>query len=169
MMDEAEQQETFDRWLDEYSAIHYKLVRVYARSHHDQEDLFQEIVIQVWKSIPNFKATARESTYVYQVVLFAAMAWQRKEKQRDQSEQPAADIAESAMLQPQTPTDPRLDWLYDQIAKLEIVDRSLVLLLLEGHSYREIATLLGLSESNVGSRLTRLKSKLAEAGIGEDI
>ena len=160
-MKRSEQKDTLDRWLSGYSGICYKLVRVYAFGHHDQEDLFQEIVVQLWKSIPNFHARSKESTYVYQVALFAAMAWSQKEGKRTEKVDAKSELDEQAIWQPTEPFDPRVEWLYEQISKLKLVDRSLILLHLEGYSYREIAELLGLTESNVGSRLTRLKQKIA--------
>lgn len=155
------QQETLDRWLAAHGGIVYKLVRVYAFNHHDQEDLFQEVVLQLWRSVPAFKGDAKESTYVYQVALFAAMAWSRKETKRTDQLSVSTELQEGQLFKPQPVQDPRLDWLYDRISEMKTVDRSLFLLLLEGYSYREIAELMGLSESNVGSRLTRLKQKLA--------
>lgn len=168
-MNKTQQKETLDRWLAEHAGIFYKLVRVHAFSHHDQEDLFQEIVIQVWKSIPNYNATAKESTYIYQVALFAALAWSRKESRRTEQLEAATEISQLSIFHPEPCVDPRVDWLYEQLAKMNLIDRSLMLLLLEGYRYREIATLLGLSESNVGSRLTRLKHKIAATNIQENV
>lgn len=161
------QQDTLDRWLSDHSGIFYKLVRVYAFNHHDREDLFQEIVLQVWNAIPNFNHRSKESTYVYQVALFAAMAWERMETRHSGRIEPTADIGERMILQPGPANDPRLDWIYMQISKMKVVDRSLMLLLLEGYSYHEIASLLGLTESNVGSRLTRLKTKITNTKYQE--
>jgi RNA polymerase sigma-70 factor (ECF subfamily) len=166
-MKRSDQKETLERWLSEYSGICYKLVRVYAFGHHDQEDLFQEIVIQLWKSIPNFNARSKESTYVYQVALFAAMAWSQRETRRSEKLE-KVDLDEQAILL-SADLDPRVEWLYEEISRLKLVDRSLILLLLEGYSYREIADVLGLSEGNVGSRLTRLKQKIAESNIKEKL
>lgn len=166
-MNTIQQQRTLDRWLSEHGGIFYKLVRVYALNHHDQEDLFQEIVIQVWKSIPRYNAAAKESTYIYQVALFAAMGWQKKETRRTEHVQSSVEVVEPMVFKPHSPTDPRVDWLYEQISKMGVVDRSLMLLLLEGCSYREIASVLGLTQSNVGSRLTRLKSKIATSKTEE--
>lgn len=165
-MKKSQQKSTLARWLSEYSGICFKLVRVYAFGHHDQEDLFQEIAIQLWKSIPNFNARSKESTYVYQVALFAAMAWSERESKRSAKVEDKIELDENAVLATNQ-VDPRVDWLYDEISKLKLVDRSLIVLHLEGHSYRDIAELLGLSESNVGSRLTRLKQRIAESQTPE--
>lgn len=166
MMKRTEQKETLDRWLSEYRGICHKIVRIYAFGCHDQEDLFQEIAIQLWRSIPNFDARSKESTYVYQVALFAAMAWSDREAKRSEKVEGRIDLDERANV-PSADADPRVEWLYEQISKLKLVDRSLILLLLEGYSYREIAELLGLTESNVGSRLTRLKQAIAAANNPE--
>lgn len=164
-MKRTKQKETLDRWLSEYRGICYKLVRVYAFGRHDEEDLFQEIAIQLWKSIPNFDGRSKESTYVYQVALFAAMAYSAREAKRYERSGGRIELDEQAIL-PSSDSDSRVEWLYEEISRLKLVDRSLVLLLLEGYSYREIAELLGLTESNVGSRLTRLKQIIA-AGYQE--
>ena len=160
-MNQSEQKTVLSRWLAEYSGICNKLIRVYARTHHDQEDLFQEIVIQLWRAIPSFKAKSKESTYVYQVALFAAMSWSQKEVKRHNKADAFSECDEHISWQTNDIRDPRIEWLYEQISKMKLVDRSLMLLLLEGYSYREIAELMGLTASNVGSRLTRLKQKIS--------
>ena len=162
-MHREQQQQTLQRWLNEYQGTIYKIVRIYAFSHHDHEDLYQEVVFQVWQSIPRFKGEAKENTYVYQVALFAAMAWNRKEESRRERANELVECQASlADPGPQDNDNPRVDWLYEQISKMRLVDRSLMLLLLDGYSYREIANFLGLSESNVGSRLSRLKKSLSD-------
>jgi RNA polymerase sigma-70 factor (ECF subfamily) len=168
MMNRSDQKETLDRWLLEYRGICCKLVRIYAFGRHDQEDLYQEIAIQLWKSIPNFNARSKESTYVYQVALFAAMAWSEREAKRSEKVEGRVELDAHANF-PSAEVDPRVEWLYGEISKLKLVDRSLILLLLEGYSYREIAELLGLSQSNVGSRLTRLKQKVTAANSKESV
>jgi len=68
-MAKRSQKDVLNQWLNEHSGILYKVVRAYAFNFHDQEDLFQEIVVQLWRSIPNFRQKAKESTYLYQVAL----------------------------------------------------------------------------------------------------
>lgn len=158
----AQQKETLRRWLDVHSGIVYKVVRAYARSHHDQEDLFQEVVVQLWRAIPRFEGKARESTFMYQVALYAAMAWSRKERRRREEPQEDLEAASGRLFTPEPARDPRLDWLYERIATLDELDRSLTLLMLDGYSYRDIGQVLGLSEVNVGVKLTRVRNRLAE-------
>lgn len=154
-------EETLNRWLNCHQGIVYKLVRVYADGSHDRDDLFQEIAVQLWRSIPSYRGEAKESTFVYQVALFAALAWSRKATRREREVPTASDQVEQSVFRPTATPDPRVEWLYDRISEFAPVDRSLVLLLLDGYSHDEIASLIGISESNVGTRLDRLKKKLA--------
>ena len=166
-MDALQQKQIFDRWLSQHKGILFKITRAYAFSAQDQDDLFQEISLQLWQSIPNFRGESKASTWIYRVALYTATVWVRQEKKRP----PTRSLAGMEhTLQAQTqPQDGRLRWLYEQIAQLEPIDRSVCLLWLEGFSYREVATILGISESNVGVRLHRIKKHLSRKsqGLGE--
>ncbi len=157
-MDKNEQMRIFDDWLANHKGILFKIVRAYAFNPHDQDDLFQEIALQLWRSIPDFRGEARASTWIYRVALYSAAAWVRQEKKRPPT-RPLGELAQTLTVRAQ-PRDERLDWLYQQIGELEPIDRSLCLLLLEGFSYKEMAGLLGISESNVGVRIHRIKQHL---------
>ena len=160
-----EQQSTFDRWLAAYRGVLFKVVRAYADSRADQDDLFQEIAVAVWKSIPNFRAESSESTWIYRVALLTALSWLRSEKRRRND---SMETREPVLAVATPDPDPRLEWLYDEIRKLDDVDRSLTLLLFDGLSYREIADTLGLSENNVGVRIHRIKRRLTAKRAAEE-
>ncbi|MGB1252779.1 MAG: RNA polymerase sigma factor, partial [Candidatus Promineifilaceae bacterium] len=81
-MSENEQRQIFDQWLHMHKGIFFKIVRAYAFTPNDQDDLFQEITLQVWQSIPNFRGEAKASTWIYRVALYAASSWVRQEKKR---------------------------------------------------------------------------------------
>jgi RNA polymerase sigma-70 factor (ECF subfamily) len=156
-MKDSERQSTHDQWLETHRGLILKVVRAYASHPHDREDLFQEVAVQLWDSIPRFKQESSLTTWIYRVSLYAGIAWSKRERRRSERtremvQAPATNDAEE---------DPRLAWLYGQIASLEEVDRSLVLLLLEGMSYREMAETLGISEENVGVKIHRIKKTLA--------
>ncbi len=157
-MDERQQKQVFDAWLSDHKGILFKIVRAYAFNPHDQDDLFQEIALQLWRSIPEYRGDARPSTWIYRVALYSAAAWARKEKRRPAT-LPLADV-EHTLQATNHPRDERLDWLYAQIAQLDPIDRSVCLLLLDGFSYREMAAILGISESNVGVKIHRIKRHL---------
>ena len=98
---------------------------------------------------------------MYRVALNTAIAWTRKEDRHQRGKQPLAVVEGLLMTSSQAPPDSRVEWLYRQIAQLKDVDRSVALLLLDGFSYKEIAAIVGLTESNVGVKINRIKSALA--------
>jgi RNA polymerase sigma-70 factor (ECF subfamily) len=158
-MRENKRKQIFEDWLAQHRGLLFKVVRAYATEPADRDDLFQEIALQVWKSIPNFRSASRVTTWLYRVALQTAWAWTRRERQ--QRDREAAFVADRAVLRPaEEPPDPRLDWLYAEIHRLDTVDRSLCLLLLDGFSYREMAELLGISVTHVGVKIHRLKQHL---------
>lgn len=159
-MDIREQEQVFERWLELHKGLLFKAVRAYAETPQDQEDLFQEIAVQLWNSIPNFKRDSAETTWIYRVALYSALAWSRKEQKHREKRQPL-DGVEHMLLTENRIRDSRLDWLYSQIRRLDEVDRSLTLMLLDGFSYREMAATLGISESNVGVKISRIRKLLS--------
>lgn len=169
-MREHEQKQIFDNWLTQHKGILFKIVRAYAFNAHDQDDLFQEIALQLWRSIPEFRGEAKASTWIYRVALYAASGWTRWEKKQPSTE-PITDAAQTLTVMEQ-PTDPRVDWLYEQIAQLDAIDRSVCLLMLEGFSYNEIAEMMGISVSNVGVKIHRIKRRLvgrSREGVQDEV
>lgn len=155
----AEHKSVFDSWLSLHKGVLFKVVRAYAVTRQDQEDLFQELATQVWLSIPGFKGSSAPSTWIYRVALNTAISWSRKELRHRNKNDPL-DGADATLELANSGIDVRLEWLYEQIAQLGEIDRSVALLLLEGFSYQEIADALGMSESNVGVRIHRIKAHL---------
>ena len=158
-MQKDEHQRVFDGWLRNHQGLFFKVVRAYAFTPQDQEDLFQEIATQVWRSIPGFRGDAAVTTWIYRVALNAAIAWTQKERRHRAGKQ-GLDGVEHAFLQASPATDPRIEWLYDQIRQLNEIDRSLTLLLLDGFSYKEMAAMLGITENYVGVKINRIKAHL---------
>jgi RNA polymerase sigma-70 factor (ECF subfamily) len=136
----------------------FKVVQVYAFTRHGQEDLFQEIATQVWISVPSFEGNAAPSTWIYRVALNTAISWSRKELRHHNKFHETLNGDETALRPNDSEIDTRLDWPYEQIAQLNELDRSLTLLLLDGFSYKEMADALGMSETNVGVRIRRIKA-----------
>lgn len=159
-MSVREQQKIFDEWLQEYKGVLIKVVRSYALARHDQEELFQVICVQLWKSIPNYRGEASVATWIYRVALYAAMAWNKKEKKHRANKESIEQAEPLLITQPEQKSE-KLNWLYQQLNRLNEVDRSLMLLLLDDFSYKEMAKLLGISETNVGVKINRIKKKLS--------
>ena len=157
-MTEKEQKQIFEEWLSQHKALIFKIVRAYAFNTTDQDDLFQEIIIQVWHSIPAFRKESAVTTWLYRVSLNNAIKWTKKERKHSRSE--TIDGVEHILVENRIRTDERLSWLYEEISKLDEIDRSVTLLLLDGFSYKEMASILGITESNVGVKINRIKKHL---------
>lgn len=128
----------------------------------DRQDLMQELLLALWRAVPAFRGGAQASTYIYRVAHNTALTWKRTERnyrrRLDAFEaQVAAEPVMSGAVGREAET---LAWLYAQIRRLPPLDRSLILLHLDGVPYAGIAEIHGLSQSNVGARLSRLKQKL---------
>lgn len=153
------QDRIFRQWINQHKAVIFKILHAYCAQPQDREDLFQEIALQLWNSIPKFRSDAKETTWIYRVALNTAMQWNRKEKKRLSSLIP---LETKHYLLPGNDRyeNEDLAWLYAEIRQMGNVDRSLILLYLDGVSYQEIAEILGISNSNVGVKLNRIKNKL---------
>jgi RNA polymerase sigma factor (sigma-70 family) len=146
--------------LDTHRRIVYKVASVYARDVADREDLAQEIIAQLWRAFPQWDAARPFSTWMYRVALNTAITWWRTESRHARRMQPAtAHIFEVAAPDAEE-TDERLAWLHRAIIALPETDRALVLLYLDGHRHNVIAQIMGISESNVSTRLHRLTQRL---------
>lgn len=160
-MKESEQQRIFQEWLDKYRALLFKIIKAYAFNMEDQNDLFQDTCLQIYRSIPNFRGESAVSTWLYRIALNTAIKWVTIKKKYADKHQ---DIGKTANLLKagEEPKDERIRWLYSEIQKFNEVDRSLILLLLDGYSYKEMAGIMGISESNIGVKIHRIKKLLVK-------
>lgn len=154
--------------MREHSAILHHVVNGFAAG-DERKDLLQEVMLAVWKSIPAFRGQAKPSTYLYRVSHNAALLWIRTEKNyRRRMECFRATEPQGFATDSDPCPDERLANLYSAIRLLKPVDRSLILMSLDGLSYREMAEVLGLSESNVGVKINRLKNQLTQTLKGNE-
>ncbi|MEO7300390.1 MAG: sigma-70 family RNA polymerase sigma factor [Verrucomicrobiota bacterium] len=170
-MNTAEQQQLFADWMRDHSAILHHVVNGFAAG-DDRNDLLQEVLLAVWKSIPAFRAEAKSATYLYRVCHNAALLWIRTEKNYRRRVETFGEFAPNDFAsEPNSVTDERLAKLYSAIRQLKPLERSLILMSLDGLSYRELAEVLGLSESNVGVKLNRIKTQLTQTlkGNGHEL
>jgi RNA polymerase sigma-70 factor (ECF subfamily) len=162
--DPHEQQ--FAAWLEEHGAIPHKLSRAYAPEAADEDDLRQEMLVQLWRSVPRFRNQAKPSTWIYRVCLNTALTWRRTERRRE-----ARVVAQPTPVEQATSTEAGpasteekqdlMAALMRAVRELPPGDRSLVVLALDGLSYREIADVTGMTENHVGVALTRARKKLS--------
>jgi RNA polymerase sigma-70 factor (ECF subfamily) len=160
-------EEIFKQWLGEHKNLIFRLVRAYASSPQDQDDLFQQILLQLWSSIPGFQGNAGHKTWIYRVALNTALVWRRSQiRRRKRHRKLIIDFNEAPDLRQcstETMRDAQtLDRLYGAIRQLPKIDSSIVLMHLDGFSYDQMAEILGISRSNVGVRLNRARKKLAQ-------
>jgi len=155
-------QDRFLSLLDEHRKILYKIAASYCRSSADREDLAQEMVVQLWRSFASYDDRCRFSTWMYRVALNVAISYQRREVRRSRHTVPAAEsILEIAAEETDsTALGDDLRRLRQLVEQLGPLDRALVLLYLDGNRYDAIAEVLGISETNVGTKLGRIKQRL---------
>jgi RNA polymerase sigma-70 factor (ECF subfamily) len=165
-MDLSEQETLFRRWLADHAGLMWKVVRAFTATPEDAEDLFQEIALQLWMSLPAFRGDAKESTWIYRVAFNTALGWKRDEKRRRAKHEKFFELngapdflVEHPAL---TPNEEIVRQLYVAIRQLPKLDASLALMHLDGLSYREMSEVLGITESNVGVKLNRIRKQLAE-------
>ena len=153
------QDRLFEAWMRDHQGIIYKVSHSFAAKIAEQEDLAQEIRICIWKGIPSFDQRSKASTFIYRIALNCAISWQRSYQSRQYKREKYEQSIEHEAPLSDSP-DERIDLIYREIRKLSEAERALILLQLEGHSYREISDTLGISVPNVGVRLNRVKAKL---------
>jgi RNA polymerase sigma factor (sigma-70 family) len=164
----AEQNTCFEAWLAQHAAVLHHVANGFAEG-ADRHDLMQELLLAMWRAVPAFRQSAQPSTFIFRVAHNAALTWKRTQrnyqKRIDGFETLVVSDAAIESIAHEREHE-RLELIYARIRELPPVDRSLILLHLDGLSYAEMATIHGLTESNVGARLTRLKQKLADAMKG---
>ena len=163
----AQEQETiFRRWLDEHVGLMWKVVRGCAAAPQDQDDLFQEVLLNVWSSIRAFRGEAKETTWIYRVAFNTALAWRRVERRRREGHERFLKFEVSPKAHPShleaLPEQEIVERLYAAIRQLPKVDASLALMHLDGLSYQETAEVLGISENYIGVKLNRIRKQLAD-------
>lgn len=166
-MHDSERDRIFGEWLALHKGILFKVVHAFASEHADRQDLFQEVAVRVWRSVDSFRGESAVPTWLYRVALNTAIAWSRKEGRHQRGKQPFEGMEDLLTTASAEGRDPRVEWLYHQITQLKDVDRSVALLLLDGFSYKEIAAIVGLTESNVGVKINRIKTALAGKSMEE--
>jgi RNA polymerase sigma-70 factor (ECF subfamily) len=155
----------FKSWLTEHGGAVLKVARAYTLTAEDRQDLVQEILLQIWRSLPQFQGRASPSTWLYRVALNTALGWHRKERRRQARQRPMLEVdlsvagLDGAQQAAQRET---LQRLYAAIRQLPRAEAALVLLYLDDLTYRQMAEVLGISENNVGVKLNRAKKALGE-------
>jgi RNA polymerase sigma-70 factor (ECF subfamily) len=159
----TEQNARFVEWARTYAAVLWKIARSYAPP-GEHEALHQDLLIALWHAAPLYRDEAKPSTFIYRVALNKALNWSRSETRYRQrhveldEKSAEAPVIDSGAVE----RERQVEQLYAALAALSESERSIALLYLDDLSYREIADVLGITESNVGVRLNRVKKRLME-------
>lgn len=150
------QKRNFIRIIDSNQGIIKSLCKAYYKSHDDQKDAFQDIILQLWKSFATFRGESEIGTWIYRVSLNTILAKVRKEKKKIATE----PIGTSELSISTTMADGDIELLNIVIQSLKDFDKAIVILYLEGYKNKEISQILNLTPTNVSTRLNRVKAEL---------
>ena len=159
-MEKNEQE--FIRLVEKYKSTVYAVCYMFSDSKDELDDLFQEVLVKLWKGYGSFREESDIRTWIYRVSLNCCLNLQKRKKRE------AGHIPLSIDIDPFEGTSDRalqIRRLYDRINRLGLVDRALILLWLEGMSYAEIGEIIGISVKNVSFQLYRIKEELKKMTI----
>ena len=156
-----EKESEFLNRIEKHKGILYKVSKMYMDNNDDQQDLFQEIVCQLWKSYDSFRNESQFSTWMYRVAINTAIVFLKKEKRKvDKYEIASENIKEET--DDSEIKESQIEHFYKAVQKLEKIDKAIIFYQLEGFSHKEIGDNLGISEGNARVKLNRAKEKLKE-------
>ena len=150
-------QKTFLKTIQLHQNIIHKVSRMYRDTREDQQDLFQEIVYQLWKSFPGFRGDSKISTWIYRIALNTSMATFRKQKTLLEFPKNIPDNYQYTDQQDMSENEERM---YEALRQLNDSEKAIISLFLEDYSYHEIASIIGIKENYVGVKINRIKEKL---------
>jgi len=153
-----DRQQRFQILLDEHKRILFKVCFSYCRNANDRDDLAQEILVELWRAFPTYNPAYRFSTWMYRIALNVAISFHRRESTRARHILPGEALIEISADQ----SSPPAEWeaVFDWIQRLDTLNKALMLLYLDGNSYQEIAGVLGITETNVATKINRIKQSM---------
>jgi RNA polymerase sigma factor (sigma-70 family) len=162
------QHEQFERLLQRHRGIVYKVAGSFTRTASDRDDLAQEICLQLWRAFPTHDAQRKFSTWMYRVALNVAISQARRAASRRPEQFEALELfhLETVGAEDDGEQQAQLDALQAFISQLEPLNRALMLLYLDDHSYADMAAVLGISETNVATKISRIKNSLRSMNHG---
>ena len=158
-MNLKQKEAVFVELIKEHEGLIFKASTIYTDNTQDQKDLFQEIVYQLWKSFDSFKNNSKISTWMYRVAMNTAIT-QLKKRKRSPIAEPIEKIVIEQIDTNDSSFEEKLRKVYQHINRLNVLEKGIMLLLLEGKNYEEIGEISGLTSTNVGTRINRIKKKL---------
>jgi len=153
-------QEEFLALINQHQAMLHKLCNVYCSSPSDKQDLFQEIIIQVWKAFPRFRGESKFSTWMYRIALNTAISDLRRQGRKVKVVYPELAPANLSAEAFDPQKEEQISELYKAIGQLTEIEKALVMLYLEDKSYDEMEEILGINQNNLRVKMNRVKEKL---------
>jgi RNA polymerase sigma-70 factor, ECF subfamily len=164
-MTDKQLKEQFTNLFGANIGIILKISRAYTKTIHDREDLINDIALEMWKAFPRFKGESKLSTWVYRIALNTSLNYKRKRKNKTV---PFSDISQtegfSRLIESETDNQ-ATEILYACIDELNEINKAIIILYLDGNPYDDIAEITGISNTNVGTRLMRIKEELKKMAI----
>lgn len=149
----------FTKLIEANQGIIYKVSRMYCNNRNCQDDLFQDILIQLWKSFPTYDKKRKFTTWMYRVALNTAISQYRKDKKAEDNEFESVRFNISDENDHEA-RENSVNILHKALNKLSKVEKSIIILYMDEYSYEEIAEIIGITVSNVGVKISRIKKKL---------
>lgn len=154
--------------IQKNQGIIHKVCNIYCDTEDDRNDLFQEIVVQLWKSYPNFRGDSKVSTWMYRVALNTAITSFKKSKRRPDQSSLTYENFQIEDVKYDTETEENIKVLHKAIQQLTGIEKSIVLLYLENKKYEEIAEITGITQNYVRVKMNRIKKKLKKLMVTEE-
>lgn len=151
------QEEFFNQLVRENKSTIYTVCYMFSQDEDEVNDLFQETLINIWKGIDGFREESKVSTWIYRVALNTCLLQERKKKKEVQRVPLKMDVN---FFEDNDANAAQVRQLHQRIGQLGLVDRAIVMMWLEGMSYEEIGSVMGISAQNVGVKLFRIKEQL---------
>jgi len=149
--------------IETHKGIIYKIAKLYCGNDENRKDLVQEILLQLWKSFDNYDKQYKHSTWIYRIALNVAISFYRKEKSRAKfSDSFREDIFQTADIVKDADIEEKTSLLWNFLNGLKELDKALMLLYLEGENHKEIAEIIGITETNVSTKINRIKTLLKQ-------
>jgi RNA polymerase sigma-70 factor (ECF subfamily) len=153
--------EDFLNMIDSQKRLIYKVTNAYCRASEGREDLVQEIILQLWQSYDKYNSNYKLTTWTYRIALNTAISYYRKSKKRLDSTTDLLPIIETNLISAEPYQENKeVKMLYSFIQELKEIDKALILLYLDELSHKEIAEVMGISTTNVATKISRIKKNL---------
>lgn len=162
MLEQKRTEKEFTQLVNESQGIIHKVCRMYCDDQTHREDLFQEIVLQLWKSYPSFRGESKFSSWMYRVALNVAIQDFRKEKKRKYLFLEIFEFKEPSTIAKSDYKDERLQVLHQAISRLDKIEKAIIMLHLDKVPNDEIAEIIGITQNYVRVKMMRIRTKLAK-------